>query len=307
MYLVGKRGRHGENHPTDIFSHPEGFRTPSHPPCREPVVAGMAPVACQTVANPDSLGAVGNAWNVEYFVAPSAHQMQRAFSNQSNRYFLASSAIKSAFGRARCDLWPPWIWTWGPEMFRWVLAFQMRRRNETRSGALSNQRCNALGELQRVGQDHCRCHGWVFWCLVDGQGPLASRRKDIRRLGWSRCGRFFRHTAETLGLGLHQRDPGRRQQEHHLQCGVLERRIWLWLEVNTTAREPAAVRPPREWYGFYFPESEYRRYPRALMLSISGMVPMTKRRWLITENYFVTQSAFPKVVQRRSRFFWRTG
>ena len=44
-------------------------------------------------------------------------------------------------------------------------------------------------------------------------------------------------------------------------------------------------------------EVEYRRYPRALMLSISGMVPMTKRRWLITENYFVTQSAFPKVVQ----------
>jgi hypothetical protein len=47
----------------------------------------------------------------------------------------------------------------------------------------------------------------------------------------------------------------------------------------------------------YFPESQYRRYPRALMLNISGMVPLTERRWLITENYFVTQNVFAKVVE----------
>ena len=46
---------------------------------------------------------------------------------------------------------------------------------------------------------------------------------------------------------------------------------------------------------YYYPESEYKRYPRALMLNISGMVPLTERRWLITENYFVTQNAFAKV------------
>jgi hypothetical protein len=33
------------------------------------------------------------------------------------------------------------------------------------------------------------------------------------------------------------------------------------------------------------------------MLNISGMVPLTERRWLITENYFVTQNAFAKVVE----------
>ena len=55
------------------------------------VLAGMAPVTCQTVANSDSLGAAGSAWMVDmapppripdgassrYFIAPSAHQMKR--------------------------------------------------------------------------------------------------------------------------------------------------------------------------------------------------------------------------------------
>ena len=32
-------------------------------------------------------------------------------------------------------------------------------------------------------------------------------------------------------------------------------------------------------------------------MNISGMVPLTERRWLITENYFVMRNAFPKIVE----------
>ena len=60
---------------------------------------------------------------------------------------------------------------------------------------------------------------------------------------------------------------------------------------------PGATSEDNGWATYYYPESEYERYPRALMLNISGMVPLTERRWLITENYFVTQNAFAKVVE----------
>ena len=53
------------------------------------LTAGMVPVTCQTVASSDSLGVIGNAWSVEYM----------GTSNQSNRYFLASSAIQSKQGQ----------------------------------------------------------------------------------------------------------------------------------------------------------------------------------------------------------------
>ena len=48
---------------------------------------------------------------------------------------------------------------------------------------------------------------------------------------------------------------------------------------------------------YYYPESRYSRYPRVLMLNISGMVPLTERRWLITENYFVRGNTFAKIVE----------
>ena len=48
---------------------------------------------------------------------------------------------------------------------------------------------------------------------------------------------------------------------------------------------------------YYTPESRYLPYPRVLMLNISGMVPLTERRWLITENYFVRRNAFAKIVE----------
>ena len=57
---------------------------------------------------------------------------------------------------------------------------------------------------------------------VDRQSRMESWRKDQRQL---RRSRFFWRTGQTLGLGLHQRDSGRRQQEHHLQCGVHQRGI----------------------------------------------------------------------------------
>ena len=47
---------------------------------------------------------------------------------------------------------------------------------------------------------------------------------------------------------------------------------------------------------YYYPEFKYERFPRAMMLNISGMLPLTERRWLITENYFVTQN-LGKVVE----------
>ena len=41
---------------------------------------------------------------------------------------------------------------------------------------------------------------------------------------------------------------------------------------------------------YYYPEFKYERFPRAMMLNISAMLPLTERRWLITENYFATQN-----------------
>ena len=61
---------------------------------------------------------------------------------------------------------------------------------------------------------------------------------------------------------------------------------------------PGATSIDNDWgTTYYYPENRYRRYPRVLMLNISGMVPLTERRWLITENYFVMRNAFPKIVE----------
>ncbi|MGB1347412.1 MAG: hypothetical protein ACPHZB_04875 [Flavobacteriales bacterium] len=48
---------------------------------------------------------------------------------------------------------------------------------------------------------------------------------------------------------------------------------------------------------YYYPEFKYERFPRAVMLNVSGMAPLTDRIWLITENYLVTQNWFGKVVE----------
>ena len=61
---------------------------------------------------------------------------------------------------------------------------------------------------------------------------------------------------------------------------------------------PGAASNVNDWgTTYYYPESSYRRHPRVLMLNISGMVPLTERRWLITENYFVRGNTFAKIVE----------
>ena len=61
---------------------------------------------------------------------------------------------------------------------------------------------------------------------------------------------------------------------------------------------PGAASNVNDWgTTYYYPESEYARHPRVLMLNISGMVPLTERRWLITENYFVRGNTFAKIVE----------
>ena len=61
---------------------------------------------------------------------------------------------------------------------------------------------------------------------------------------------------------------------------------------------PGAPHVDNDWgTTYYYPETRYRRHPRVWMLNISGMVPLTERRWLITENYFVRGDTFAKIVE----------
>ena len=209
MYLVGKRGRHGENHPTDIFSHPEGFRTPSHPPCREPDV-GHGPCALPNGCRHGFFerGLVVAVEEIPWFSMASQglHAEYAGTSNQSNRYFLASSAIQSKQGQGHYQT----------NVAMHSVSYSVSDR--ITAGAmvgffgvwLTAKARWQVGEKTSVG--------------LGGLGA-ADFLAALNSMGLRNSGE------STLGLGLHQRDPGRRQQEHHLQCGVQfsNCRIWLWL------------------------------------------------------------------------------
>ena len=213
-------------------------------------VAGMAPVACQTVAISDSLGALGSAWNVEY----------TGTSNQSNRYFLASSAIQSKQSQGH---------------------YQTNVALHSVSYSVSD-RVTAGAMVGFFG----------VWLTAKARWQVG--KKTCVGLGGLGAADFFAALRPLLALGFINVTKGDENKNITFSVGCTNAAFGSgWKKYYS----PGARRGESGWSGFYFPESQYRRYPRALILNVSGMVPLTKRRWLITENYFVTQSAFAKVVQ----------
>ncbi len=213
-------------------------------------VAGMAPVACQTVAISDSLGALGSAWNVEY----------TGTSNQSNRYFLASSAIQSKQG-------------------------QGHYQTNVAMNSLSYSVSDRVTAGVMVG---------FFGVWLTAKARWQVGKKTCVGLGGLGAADFFAALRPPLALGFINVTQGDENKNITFSVGCTNAAFGSGWK---TYYSPGARRGESGWSGFYFPESRYRRYPRALILNVSGMVPLTKRRWLITENYFVTQSAFGKVVQ----------
>ena len=214
------------------------------------LTAGMVPVTCQTVASSDSLGVIGNAWSVEYM----------GTSNQSNRYFLASSAIQSKQGQGH---------------------YQTNVAMHSVSYSVSDR----ITAGAMVG---------FFGVWLTAKARWQAGEKTSVGLGGLGAADFFATLRKPLALGFINVTQGDDNKNITFSVGCTNAAFGSG---GKQYYSPGARQGENEWYGFYYPESEYRRYPRALMLSISGMVPMTNRRWLITENYFVTQSAFPKVVQ----------
>ena len=101
---------------------------------------------------------------------------------------------------------------------------------------------------------------------------------------------FFGELEKPLALGFINVTRGDNNKNITLNLGCTNRAFG---DVGPTYYSPGDAINSQ----YYSSEFQYERFPRAVMLNVSGMAPLTDRIWLITENYVVTQNWFGKVVE----------
>lgn len=214
------------------------------------VVAGMAPVTCQTVANSDSLGGAGDAWKVE-LLKPDC---------QSNRSFLAPSAVLPKQGEGH---------------------FQ--------TNLVQNSVSYGVSDRFTVGA----MIGWLGVGLTAKAGWQVGKKTSVSMgvLGAADLFDQFRQLRLHKPLVLSFLNVTRSHDN---------KSVTVWVGATNTAFRPfwqkfSPGAPIQN--GVYRPEYKYQSYPRALMMGISGMFPLTERISLITENHVATKNLFVKVVE----------